>query len=506
MLPRINIAIDPVLKAGYAPEICWTLRLLLTGIGWSWKEVPIDNPACDIAYIREYSQAGRARLYIRANVQAWGNRSNVRLTAVRQNDEWVYPIYIGESGCSYPWQIVDGRLICDRDLIFDVFWLATGQEEQHWPTNQHGHFDLSGTALLRVQGLRLALASQIGSNFEKTLTRLGFPAPLPRWPHGKRAAACVGHDVDYPEVVRWLEPLRVIRRQGLRGFFPCLAVLTGQRHHWHFASWAQLEQGLDIRSALYFVAKQGSLLKYVMSTPDPFYDVRSDRFKTLFQYLADEGFEIGLQASYRAFESQENFAQEKLILEEASGQSIYGNRHHYWHLDPADPESTLRIHEQIGLQYDTSLIHERYVGWRRGLSWPFFPFHQKDRRELKTLQIPTAWMDDHLFGHRQHNPGNRCEILRALVDRVLEQGGCLLVDVHDYVYDEVLFPGWAKTYLELLQLLTMSSDFWIGTPCQIADYWVKRHTSIMQASQGLTGMTGSCENSFSPLFLSAHHS
>jgi hypothetical protein len=489
-MQRVKIAIDPLLKERYGPEVCWTWRLVLAGIGLPWEEIPVDSSDCDIAYVAEHGRVDHGRLCVRANLQSWEMRSTLRFGGVGQGDGWSHPIYQGERHRSQPFQVVDGRLVCDRDLIFDVFWLATGQEERYWPKNRHGHFDLGETAFHRGQALPLALASSIGSGLQKTLMKLGFPTPIPRWPHGKKAAACVSHDVDYPEVIRWLEPVRIVGRQNLRGLLPAISVLIGRRTHWHFASWVQMEQRLKTPSAFYFVPRQGSLLEYATGTPDPFYDVQSERFRKLFRYLAAEGCEIGIHASYRAGESREKFAAEKQLLEEAGGQSIGGNRHHYWHLNPEDPESTLLIHEQIGLKYDTSLTHERYVGWRRGLSWPFFPFHQKERRELKTLQIPTAWMDDHLFGHRQDNPGDRLEILRALVDRVAEQEGCLLIDVHDYVFDNLLFPGWAQAYRELWEYLTARADFWIDTPGRLADHWIERHASIMQASQGLTGAVG----------------
>jgi hypothetical protein len=343
-----------------------------------------------------------------------------------------------------------------------------------------------GTTFHREQVLRLALASDIGSRLEKTLSELGFAIPVRRWPHGKRAAACVGHDVDYPEVVRWLEPLRIVWRRGLGGLRPAASVLTGRRSYWHFASWVSMETSLKTRSAFYFAATPGSLLKYATGTPDPFYDVRSKQFGKLFRYLVEEGFEIGLHASYRAFESREKFAAEKQVLEEASGRRVRGNRHHYWHLNPEDNESTLLLHEQIGLEYDASLTHERYAGWRRGVSWPFFPFHQGERRELKTLQISTAWMDDHLFGYRDDNPGDRLAILRGLIDRAAAQGGCLLIDVHDYVFDDALFPGWSKTFGEVLEYLTTRRDFWIDTPGRIAAHWMARCALITRASHGLT--------------------
>ncbi len=483
-MQRLRIALDPLLRERFGPEITWTWRLLLAGMGFAWEEVPLDAAPCDIAYVTALGRAEASRLVVVADPQRWANPRAAQLATVGQSDGWAYPCYADEPQ-SAPVATLNNRLIYWRDIIFDVFWLATGQEEVQWPKNKHGYVDLGGTAMEREQVLRQALASSIGAGLEAALHSLGYTAALPRWPHGKRAAAGVGHDVDYPEVIRWLEPLRIVARQGWRGLSPALAVAMGQRHHWQFAAWMELEKQLNTRSAFYFVARKGSLWEYATGTPDSFYDVRSPRFRALFRHLAAEGFEIGLHASYRAFESSARFAAEKETLEVVSNQPVRGNRHHYWHLHPSDPEATLLIHEQIGLRYDTSLVHDRYVGWRRGLTWPFFPFHQGQRRELRTLQLPTAWMDDQLFGHRAYNPGDRQTILQALVERTAAQGGCMLIDVHDYVYDDQLFPEWAATYRHLWEYLAARGDFWVATPIRIADYWAERDALIRRASSGL---------------------
>jgi hypothetical protein len=407
------------------------------------------------------------------------------LARMTEENGWTHPLYEGEQPGRATFESTNGRLTCNRDLIFDVFWLLTGQEERHWSCNKHGHFDCRGSAFHRQQVFRLAPASAIGLHFEKLFATLGFEGATPRWPLGKQAAACVSHDVDYPVVLRALEPFRIIRRQGVHGLRAAMEIVTGKRTHWHFLSWVEMEHQLETRSAFYFVPRRGSLIGYALGTPDPFYEVQSDRFRSLFKRLEDEGCEIGLHASYRAGESSEAFVAEKQALEVASGTSIRGNRHHYWHLDPSDPEDTLRIHEQAGLTYDTSLAHERYVGWRRGLSWPYFPFHQRERRELRTLQIPTAWMDDQLFGHRYHNPGDRESILRALVDKAAEQGGCFLIDVHEYVFDDVLFPGWAAAYQSVWGHVLERGDIWVETPGNIAEHWVRRYNNIVATSKGL---------------------
>ena len=485
MMQKLKILIDPLIKARYGPEICWIWRLLLTSIGYSWEEISPDSSECDIAYVTDLEKIETCKLCVYADLNLWDQRSGLRLENVARFDRLSYPLFQGKHSPTPAFSVNNGQTVCERDIIFDAFWLITGQEERHWPKDKHGFFDLSGTTIFQKQVLRLALASSIACWVEKKLLTVGFSSPVPRWPANKRAAACLSHDVDYPAIKRWLEPIRIISRQGLSGFGAAVSVLAGKRTHWHFSSWVELEKKLNVRSAFYFAAVQGSIFKFAFGIPDPFYDVTSEQFKQLFRYLIEEGFEIGLHASYFAFTSLEKFKSEKEILQESTGLEILGNRHHYWHLNPDDVESTLLLHDQIGLEYDTSLTHEQYLGWRRGLSWPFFPFHEKRRREVKTLQLQTTWMDNHLFGHLEKNPGTRRENLQVFINKAAEQGGCLVVDIHGYVFDDTLFPGWRKTYRWLVENLIDRSDFWIATPGEIADHWIKRYNSIANESYGL---------------------
>jgi hypothetical protein len=487
MMARVRIAIDPALTADYGAEICWAWRLLLIGIGILWEEVPFDAGACEISYGVERSRAPTCRLFVPADPKRWGRRTDLRLDAVGHQDGANYPIYDDEHVGSKLFQIQDGCVTCERDVILDVFCLATGQEERAWPHNKHGHHDLSSTTFHRERALRLALVSSLGHWLERTFQKLGFPTPTPRWPYGKRAAACLTHDVDYPEIIRWAEPIRILLRQGWHGLSAIKSVISCVGTHWHFSSWVRLEQQFNARSAFYFVARKGSLPEFALGTPDPFYDIQSARFAPVFRNLTTEGFEIGLHTSYRTFENRYAMAAERLHLQLASGQEICGNRHHYLHMKPGDPENTLLMHERVGFRYDSSLYHDRYVGWRRGLSWPFFPFHQALRRELKTLQITTTWMDNQLFGHHSENPGDPTEILQGLADTALEQGGCICLNIHDYVYDDVLFPGWRKAYTDLLGYLSAHSDIWIVPPREIAEHWITRGGAVRAASDGLDG-------------------
>lgn len=483
-MQTLRLALDPSLDERYAPEIAWTWRYLLTGAGYAWHVCNLAEPS-DIAYVAEPQRAPFARMVIQATPRLWERRSAPRLVGVAAVDGFTHPLYDGERADAQLIVSDQGRLILNRDILFDVFWLLTGQEETHFPKNRHGYVDLSGAPYLRDHVVRQGLASGIGARFERLLGETGVPPGEPRWPHGKRAAAAISHDVDYPEVVRWLEPLRVLLRQGMRGLPAAIDVMTGKRHHWQFNAWLALERDLGAPSAFYFVARQGSLREYALGTPDSFYDIRAPQFRALFRTLIDAGCEIGLHSSYRAYASIAQFAREKRLLEEVTGVPVVGNRHHYWHLDPVNPEATLAIHEQLGFTYDASLTHDRHLGWRRGSCWPFFPFLQQERRELRTLQLPTGWMDSQLFFERDANPGEPDEVLRALADRTAAQGGLLLVNVHDYVFDDVLFPGWAATLRRLWEHLIARGDFWTATPAEIAAHWHTRYRRLLASSAGL---------------------
>lgn len=481
---RLTIAIDPAL-APQRPEVAYTWRTLLSGMGYAWAEEPWGDTPVDIAYASDPAAAPPARLVVRAAPERWARPAMFMLTGVEQCPGWARPHFTGERGGAPAVIFQDGQAIVERDLAFDLFWLLTGQEEGQRPQGKHGYLDLTGTPTLAHGALRQALASSIGSGLEAQLADLGYRPGERRWPQGAALAAACGHDVDYPEIIRWLEPLRILARQGAAGLGTAAAVAGGRHTHWHFRSWMELERRVGARSAFYFVARKGSLREYATGLPDTFYDIGAPRFRALFRELAAEGWEIGLHASYLAHSDAAKFAGERAALAVASGQPIAGNRHHYWHLDPRSPEDTLLLHEQVGFAYDASLTHNRYLGWRRGSSWPFYPWHQGQRRALRTLQLPTAWMDDHLFGQRADNPGDRRALLRGLADTVAAQGGLLLVDVHDYVFDDALFPGWAATYRELWEDLFARGDVWFATPGEIAAHWSRRHARIEGASVGL---------------------
>ncbi len=479
----LRIAISPELRIHVGAAVDWAWRQLLTAAGYGWQEVSVAD-TCDIAYITEATPPPAARIVILASPQRWQSPATLHLAGLAADDPYSAIRYRDESLAPTPPAEQCGAVRLNRDILFDLFWLLTGQEERHWAQDTHGFYTLPESwRAHRV--LEQAPASAIVERFSALLTGAGLGEPLPRWPHGRRAAAVITHDVDYPEVIRWIEPFRIVRRQGMAGIGAAWEVLTGRRDHWAFPRWMEFEARYGVRSAFYFVARQGSLLEYARGLPDPFYDVTTPRFRELFRTLIDGGWEVGMHASYRAYMAQEQFAAEKQRLEQTANVAVVGNRHHYWHMNPENPDETLQLHADIGLIYDTSLTHDRYPGWRRGSTLPFYPFALHSASEIACLQLPVAWMDAQLSQRTDLTQPQREAAVVDLVERVAAQRGLFVANVHDYVFDETLFPGWLATLRAALDRITARGDFWTATPAEIAAHWRQRYQQTLASSHGL---------------------
>jgi len=461
----VRIYVSPTLVESRRTEVEWTLRTLLTGIGRSWNLTTDASAAVDVVYAPAGESHPRALVELELVVTAWEHPSAGAAERLRA--------WLGAASS-----------LGGYDPLADCFAVLTGADESVWERDRHGHHvpPSQDAALIPRQ----AVVSAFAAHLETLLSpQLRAPDSVP-WPHGKRFAVVFTHDVDYPEVVRFLEPLRALLR--LRAIGPSVGLTTGRLHHWHFGSWMAHETEREMRSAFFFVARQGSLLQYARGVPDPFYDIHSARFKRLFAELEEHGFEIGLQPSYLAWREPAALAREKLALEEAAGTKVHGGRHHYWQLDRDDPEETSLAHEAAGLEYDCSFAFERLVGWRRGVSWPFHPFSRRLRRPSATLQLSTVWMDDQLFSYAELNGVRSAEDRRALlgelVARASSTGGALVADMHEYVFDDRLYPGWRAAYDMLWELVAARSDAWIATPADVTSHWLAHEQRLVAASCG----------------------
>ena len=464
-------------------EIKYTFQVLLSIIGLPCHFTQDQKENIDIYYGRVYPT--RCKLFIeRAKVK----RENIRapIKAIKEKG-YIFLVFDKEQDKEEILRQTDTDSFVGNDIILSSYYLLSGWNERFISRDWRDRHLLQESFFYQNQLLHDPLVN----HYVEILRSFFAPSydPLPMWPGNKRYAVALSHDVDYPEMIRWIEGLRYLGIYKSRSnLSKVMDILKGRESFWRFEDWVHLEKRYGMKSAIYFCGRKGNLFHYFLRGPDPFYDIRRDKYKRLFNFLVQNGFEVGLHSSYWAYRSVDQFSDEKKRVETVLGEPVLGNRHHYWHLNPDNPTETARMHHQIGLLYDTSVCFGLRAGFRFGICSPFHLYDPVDKQAIPTLQLPTCLMDDHLFGYFKYSYFDRPQFeMDALIESSRKYGGVLMVDYHIRVFNSTFFPRWIESYEYLLNRITERKDYYSDTPLHIAKYWREREERILRESKDEVG-------------------
>ncbi len=460
-------------------EIKYTFRTLLNIVGLPFHFIEDEKGRADIYYGKVCP--GDYGLFIEmADIRKEEIR---RPFKVVKDDNHVYLLFTNR-------QREDNLLSGDNnntciwnDIILSSFYLLSGWEERYMHRDRNDRPDVQESFLYREKILHDSMVNQYS-----TILRDFFRAshnPIPLWPSNKKYAVALSHDVDYPEMIRWIEVLRYLGKYKLSGkLAKVIDIITGKENFWKFEDWINLENRYGLKSAMYFCGLKGSLLRYFLRAPDPFYDVRQDQFKRVLDYLVQNGFEVGMHSSYLAYQSIDRFLKEKKTVEESLGEPIFGNRHHYWHMNPDNPSETAIMHEEIGLLYDSSICFAKRSGLRFGVCSPFHLYDPIRQGPVGVLELPTSLMDDHLFKYFRLSYFGKPQFeIDALINSAKEHGGLFFVDYHVRGFNETFYPKWAESYEYILKKIGEDDDFYSDTPLNIAKFWKNKEEHILRESK-----------------------
>jgi peptidoglycan/xylan/chitin deacetylase (PgdA/CDA1 family) len=467
------------------PEVGYVLRTLLRIAGfpyelrWHDDRDAAGEPA-DIYY-------GPLRAAVSARItMSWSGRSfrdAPNLEPVRIYDDGRVPCLDFGGPLGSPGAVGTDGCLVSGDILFSSFWLLSGAREHAYPRDRWDNFDLDGSSFLDNDLGSQPLVSLYGAFLHDFFGRMGYTPLEAPWARTPGATAfALSHDVDYPEMIRWIECLRLLRARGLNGLGSIAGVMRGTNHFWRFDDWLAFARKHNAPSTFYFMARQGSLFQYAAGTPDAFYDVRSPKFRRLLKSLVAAGCEIGLHASFNAYSDVDQLCLEKEIIEDAAQAEITGNRHHYWHLDPIEPHETLRRQAQAGFLYDSSLEFDFYPGFRRGTCHPYRPFHPGKRQEIDIVELSPAWMDDHFDRRLVHNAiSDPIAYARRLLEVSRRTAGVTVVNYHVRGMNEDFFPRYGRWLVQFLHDYQDSRlDF--VSPAEIASQYTAYEDALTRRS------------------------
>jgi len=484
---KCYLAVPPALegKASYA------LELLLEGLGYKFERVDVNEQA-DIVYSSEMEHSetcSRRKLRIlHCSGDLWD-----------ENDFKIADI----GGLKVPFRGVPpqtemsgGANIVEVDLVYATYALATGVLERGQPKSHWGGVPGRQGIFARLGLNTIPLIAAYEQYIGDRLISCGFPPGVPMWPHGKKHAVVVTHDVDQPFYYhgmgrfRWDSAKKQVRekdylgatrsvmggaRRFIKGRVASLSGVAGDPN-FRFDDWGRAESKMPSGSA-YYVAVTSCSMDGGHARDVP-YDFRHPSIVRELLAAIDRGSEVGLHASINSRLNEARLKFEKEALESIlGGYQISGVRHHYWSLDHDHAERTLWGHAKAGFKYDTSFGLSDTPGFRRGLARPFSPYDCERDEKVPILELPTTFMDRTIFDYvRDAECGEH--LLHEHIQHVFDFGGTVVFNMHLETLNPKLIKGGGYVFLRVLQNLAESRDIFWTTPNGLVNWWTERGKQI----------------------------
>ncbi len=179
--------------------------------------------------------------------------------------------------------------------------------------------------------------------------------------------------------------------------------------------------------------------------------------------------EVGLHGSPEsAFDMA--VLQEELSSLRELGFNPTGFRTHYLHFNY---QKSFSILEEAGIKYDSTLGYWENIGFRAGISFPFFPFNIAENRPFRVLEIPLIVMDTTLYSHKAMNLNyfSARRSLRRLIDVAAKYQSHVSLLWHNTSFDPIDYPLWGKLYWDTIDY-ALKKQGWITSLHNIYEEWV----------------------------------
>jgi hypothetical protein len=157
----------------------------------------------------------------------------------------------------------------------------------------------------------------------------------------------------------------------------------------------------------------------------------------------------GLHGSKQATFDYKILLKQKSLFE-SNGFVTKGYRNHYLYFDYQRSFSAL---EKAGFLYDATLGFSEHIGYRAGISHPFYPFNILEDRPFNILEIPLSIMDVTLFSKTAMNLsyGKAKSLVFEMIDKASLINSHITILWHNTSFEFIDFPFWGKLYWDTIR-------------------------------------------------------
>ncbi len=191
----------------------------------------------------------------------------------------------------------------------------------------------------------------------------------------------------------------------------------------NFKQLDQLHEQYNLQTHYFFLVAK-NLTKY-----DRNIDPMNEEMQTLIRQYAKKN-EAAIHPSFFTFQNEKLLKEEKFLLEEIAGETIYKSRQHYLHFSL--PE-TYRYLIDAGIKDEYSMGYGTVNGFRASYAGSFF-WYDVEREEKSNLRIhPFCYMDSNAIFHGKLTPEQAFEDLIYFYNTCKNVNGTFITVTHNHL-------------------------------------------------------------------------
>jgi len=256
------------------------------------------------------------------------------------------------------------------------------------------------------------------------------------------------HDIDRVDKWTFMElknRIKMVIRSGFLKNWDYLfeAIInypSNKNPYWNFEWMKKLEMKYNFNSTWFFLPQGHPQI-------DAYYSFDEPRIKKLAEFLRDNGDDIALHGTYISREDQNVMMQNLKDVQVLTSNNIKKSRQHW--LSFKYPH-TLRILENLNIEYDSSWGFAEHYGWRNSYCLPFHPYDIENDRMMKITELPLNAMDVTFFQYMGLNLDETFRTFDMMLKSCKTYNGLFVLLWHNSHFNETLWPGITKFYQDIL--------------------------------------------------------
>ena len=366
--------------------------------------------------------------------------------------------------------IHESSVFLRKDIIASAFYFISCWQEYTFPKQR---FDYKKSLQYRFHFADIPVVERYCELLSDALF-IAIPGFQKKQLWNKKYAINLTHDIDYwnfwtKENVEKMDErlLKKMKSEFLPSFIKYIRHSIHKKWNFHHTKairkMIQLEKKIHAESSFFLLTKS--------DFPYPPLNYMQDYFEEIISILPRN--RVHLQGSK---ESAENRQQLQLEFSKLEGFQAKGFRIRYLN---TDFQKLFNLLEQEHINFDSSVGFDGIVGFRAGISLPYFPFNIKENKPFNLIEFPVAISDRSFFSLQKLEQKKQFYQMESLFDKAKKHGTLVTIIWHNHVFDPIEFPFLYKLYRKLLKkMIRENAEF--HTFESLNQHWINYHKIIQE--------------------------